>query len=97
MLYILCSCSTLNSCLRSCIRNKQDYIEKRESKALGILPHPSLLQRYKNRVRQDSGIVPELFDWMHREGERFKLTAKERKGGLIFDEMAIQVNITLLL
>lgn len=48
---------------------------------------------YKNGIKPDSGWNPEVFEWLNRESIRLKLSEEDRWGGLMFDEMTIQVRI----
>ena len=59
------------------------------------LPSGRLLHRYKNYVNQEPGIVPENLHWMLLEADRIKLSARGRKGFIVFDEVQIQVNLVL--
>lgn len=56
-----------------------------------VLPGETKLREYKNCVTQDPGIQDNVFVWMHDEADRLKLSEEQRHGGIIFDEMSIQV------
>lgn len=84
--------STLNLCLRSFVRNKRAYLDMRADKTFGVLPHPSILTRYKNRIPQNPGIQTDILAWMDREATRLVVQDCGRMGGLILDEIAIQVD-----
>jgi len=58
-----------------------------------ILPHPNTLQAVKNSQPQKPGIHDEQLQWMKDEADRLKLSVEQRRGGVMFDEMSIQVNI----
>ena len=62
-------------------------------KASGMLKLPSgrLLSMYKNSVSQKSGLNDEVLQWMLHEADKLNLDSFGREGGLILDEMAIQV------
>ena len=47
---------------------------------------------YKNSIPQQSGWNKDVIDWCRKEAERLKLKS-DYWGGLIFDEMKIQVKI----
>lgn len=47
---------------------------------------------YKNGISCESGWNPAIFDWLRREGERMELSDEDKWGGIMFDEMTIQVN-----
>ena len=46
---------------------------------------------YKKRLYQQVGINQELLKWMAAEAEHRNVPVKGKAGGLVFDEMAIQV------
>ena len=81
----------IQQCLTLWNRSPQAYISLRDSGFL-ILPCPNLLQRYKNIIQQQPGLNREMFHWMHVEAEKNNAL---RHGGIIFDEMAIQPDLTL--
>lgn len=47
---------------------------------------------YKNSISSSSGWNSEVVAWCQREASRLNLKEKDLWGGLIFDEMTIQVN-----
>lgn len=55
------------------------------------LPSGRLLQYYKNSVSQNSGLNEDVLQWMEQEAEKLKLTEYGKCGGIILDEMSIQV------
>ena len=57
------------------------------------LPSGRLLQMYKNSVVQKPGFNEEVLEWMQQEAERLQLSAVGKCGGIILDEMAIQVHL----
>ena len=85
--------STKNVCLRLYVRNRSAYNDIRASKCLGTLPHPSVLTEYKNKVPQVTGINGGLLNWMDEEAGRLAVSSHGRLGGLIVDEMNIQVHL----
>ncbi len=62
-------------------------------KESGILKLPSgrLLSMYKNSVTQKPGLNDDVLKWMQHEADKLRLESFGREGGLILDEMAIQV------
>ena len=72
-------------------RSKATYNDIRKSKEFGTLPSPQLLQSYKNKFRQHPGVNHEILDWIKREAERNNVSASGKMGGLIIDEISIQV------
>jgi hypothetical protein len=52
-----------------------------------------LCRYYKNSVDQQPGWNGETIDWCKREAERQNLKKEEYWGGLIVDEMKIQVHL----
>ena len=64
-----------------------------ELKSSGVLTLPSgrLLSLYKNSVRQNAGFNNEVLEWMQIELEKLKAGPFGREGGIMLDEMAIQV------
>ena len=52
----------------------------------------TITRYYKNSVSSVSGWNPEVFSWCHSEARRLNLKDKDLWGGLIFDEMTIQVH-----
>ena len=57
-----------------------------------LLPSGRLLQLYKNSIRQEPGINNEVFALMKQEADKRGLDQNARRGGIMLDEMAIQVN-----
>ena len=58
-----------------------------------ILPSGRLLALYKNSVKQKPGLNEEVLEWMKREADKLNLDRFGKEGGLILDEMTIQVTI----
>ena len=61
------------------------------------LPSGRLLQYYKNSVPQKPGLNEEVLQWMEQEAAKIKLTELGKCGGIILDEMSIQVSIDFCL
>ena len=59
------------------------------------LPSGKTLQRFKNSLRQVPGRNYDLLDWMKKEADRLAIDETGRCGGILFDEMYIQVYCTL--
>jgi hypothetical protein len=55
------------------------------------LPSGRLLSLYTNSVSQNSGFNEGVLKWLIQEADKLNLDAFGREGGLILDEMAIQV------
>jgi hypothetical protein len=54
-----------------------------------FLPHETTLRRYKNIVPQKPGLQYKHLHWMYQQAAKNGIA--EKKGGIIFDEMTIQV------
>lgn len=61
------------------------------------LPSGKHLLRYKNFIDQKPGIQPPNLEWMYLESKRRNISAVGRSGFLIFDEVSIQVSVTICL
>ncbi len=59
------------------------------------LPSVRLLQQYKNIVHQVPGFNPQVFQWLTYTADRKNLPSSGRRGGLVFDEMAIQEDLQM--
>ena len=81
-------------CLSIWNRSPAAYQELKESGMLR-LPSGRLLQLYKNSVPQTPGFNKEVLQWMKLEAEKLKLDDFGKSGGIILDEMAIQVKCAL--
>lgn len=81
-------------CLQWYCRSPQSYQAFRDSKYL-VLPSPSMLVLYKNRVKQEVGFDKDVFKWMHEEAKRRNLPEGGWTGGIILDEMSIQSDIQI--
>ena len=81
--------STIRTCLAWWCKDPKMYEYWRENGQL--LPHPKTLAAYKNCLQQKPGLLPEMFRWMRQESERLGMTDDLRSGGIVFDEMSIQV------
>lgn len=77
-------------CLSIWSKSPKIYEELKQSKVL-ILPSGCLLSLYKNSVQQNAGFNEEVLDWMVVEMRKLNLDAFGKEGGIILDEMAIQV------
>lgn len=77
-------------CLSLWNRSPEAYKELRESGVL-VLPSGRVLQMYKNSCTQNPGLNESVGQWMAQEASKKKIGAEGREGGIILDEMAIQV------
>ena len=59
------------------------------------LPSVRLLQYYKNIIHQKSGFLDEVFQWMLDTADQKGVPQSGRRGGIVFDEMAIQQDLQL--
>jgi hypothetical protein len=82
--------SIIQECLAVWARSPRAYTQLRQSKLL-ILPSEKLLIKYKNSVDQTVGYNKHNLQWMVSEATRANLPAHGYWGGLMFDEMSIQV------
>lgn len=55
------------------------------------LPSGRLLSLYKNSVQQNAGLNDQVLDWLVKEADKAQLDEYGREGGIILDEMSIQV------
>ena len=83
-------CGVICMCLSIWSKSLKIYEELKQSKVL-VLPSGRLLSLYKNSVQQNAGFNEEVLDWMVIEMTKLKLDAFGKEGGIILDEMAIQV------
>ena len=86
----------MNTLLRLCIRDQRAYNDLRSSGMIGPIPCPKTLSNYKNRVKQKSGINHDFLLWMSDEADALAVPRDARIGGLIVDEMSIQVKYNVL-
>lgn len=84
----------ISACLKWYMRSPQSYQDFRDSKFL-LLPSPSLLILYKNRLEDNVGFDEEIFKWMHLEAKRRSLPVEGWSGGIILDEMSIQSDLQI--
>ena len=78
-------------CLSIWNRSPEAYKDLRASGML-VLPSGRLLQMYKNSCAQNPGLNEAVGQWMAMEASKRKLGPEGREGGIILDEMAIQVS-----
>lgn len=84
------ACSFLRECLSIWARSPQAYKQLRGSGLL-LLPSTRTLTLYKNSNEQGPGIQEFMLDWMVKEAERLSVPPHGYCGGLMFDEMSLQV------
>ena len=75
-------------------RSPNGYRNLRDSGLL-ILPSPSLLTAYKNRVTQKPGFHNHISRWIAEEAEALKISTEEKTCDILIDEMTIQKNTKL--
>lgn len=71
-------------------RSPMAYKELRDCGML-VLPSGRLLQLYKNSCSQKPGFNESVGKWMAQEAVKRRIGPEGREGGIILDEMAIQV------
>ena len=74
------------------MRSPKAYEELARSNLVS-LPTGRTLRVYKNSCHQRSGINPDSITWMRTEADRLGLKGNALVGGIILDEMSIQVII----
>ena len=84
----------ITACLQWYCRSPQAYQAFRATKLL-ILPSPSTLVLYKNKVKQEVGFDGRILEWMHAEAVRKGLHEDGWMGGIVIDEMAIQADLQI--
>ena len=77
-------------CLSIWNRSPEAYKELRECGML-VLPSGRHLQNYKNSCSQNPGFNESVGKWMAQEARKRNIGPEGREGGIILDEMAIQV------
>ena len=77
-------------CLSIWNRSPEAYKELRECGML-VLPSGRHLQNYKNSCSQNPGLNESVGKWMAQEAKKRNVGLEGREGGIILDEMAIQV------
>lgn len=87
---IYCSSSFIQECLAIWARSPKAYAQLRASGML-LLPCEGTLCLYKNSITQKPGVLPVMFEYMVKEAELNKLPPHGYSGGILFDEMSIQV------
>lgn len=84
----------MTACLQWYSRSPQAYEAFRGSKFL-VLPSPSILVLYKNRVKQHVGFYQDVFRWMFEEAKRRAIPEEGWTGGIIINEMSIQSDLQI--
>ena len=77
-------------CLSIWNRSPEAYSELSQSGMIK-LPSGRLLQYYKNAVPQHEGFNEDVLHWMEQEATKMKLSKEGKCGGIILDEISIQV------
>lgn len=75
-------------------RSPQSYKDLQSSGVL-ILPSGRQLQKYKNFVKQDTGINKDVFRWKANVAKQHNIPAAGYHGGLIHDETRIQQDLVM--
>lgn len=81
-------------CLTIYSQSPSAYETLKSSNSL-MLPSGRLLAMYKNSIPDNSGLNPEMFEWMKEEADRREIKTIDRRGGLLIDEMSIQKDLQL--
>lgn len=81
----------LNPSLRWYLRDKGSYLTAREEGTFGNLPCATTLKKYKNLIPSKPGINNDFLAWMSSDAKKKSLPKNGWLGGLLVDEMAIQV------
>ena len=84
------NCRVIRLCLYVWNRSPEAYSELSQSGMLR-LPSGRLLQYYKNAVPQHEGFNEEVLQWMEQEASKIQLSEHGKCGGIILDEISIQV------
>ncbi len=77
-------------CLGIWARSSKVYADLRQH-GLSV-PSSTTLRRRKTHIHQKPGINRPMFEWMLEEADKMGLDDAGRTGGLMWDEMAIQVD-----
>lgn len=86
--------SFLTTCLQLYNRSPCSY-ELLLSSNILVLPSPSTLILYKNKIKQEPGFDQSMFQWMLQEANRTGMPEDGMLGAVIFDEMAIQSDLQI--
>ena len=81
-------------CLNMYVRSPRSYRDLKDSN-LVILPSGRTLRRYKNSIRQKSGLIENMFTWMSDTARKAMLPNCGYYGFLILDEMKVQEDIVI--
>ena len=84
----------LSACLNLYVRSPKSYKDLQDSK-LFILPSGRTVRKYKNIIKQQPGIVPEMLEWMKQTANNAKLSKCGYEGYLVIDEMKIQEDLVV--
>ena len=83
-------------CLSIWCKSPQAYKEI-QSSGMILLPSGCQLQKYKNSITQNAGLNKEVFQLMKEEAKKRNIPDLGYRGGIMFDEMAIQDDIQMKL
>ncbi|PIK42459.1 hypothetical protein BSL78_20688 [Apostichopus japonicus] len=84
----------ISLCLSLWLRNPQAYQDLKDSNYL-VLPSGRHLRRYKNIVKQRSGIQEAVFHWMYEAANDAHIAPDGRAGLLNHDETKIQEDLVI--
>jgi hypothetical protein len=84
----------ISVCLKWYCRSPQSYEAFRATNML-ILPCPSTLILYKNKVKQETGFNEKILQWMHAEAVEKQIHEDGWMGGIVIDEMSIQSDLQI--
>lgn len=84
----------IRMCLTFYCRSPKNY-EYLSKAGYLILPSAQQIQRYKNKVQQNTGINKEVLEWMKSEAVFRELPKEGYDGGLLVDEMSLQEDLRL--
>lgn len=84
----------ISTCLNLWVRSPKSYDDLKDSNML-ILPSGRQLRRYKNSIKQEPGIKPEMLRWMKITADKANIPPAGRSGVLMHDEAKLQQDLVL--
>ena len=84
----------ISVCINMYVRSPRSYRDLKDSNMI-ILPTGRTLARYKNSIKQASGILDSMFIWMKQTAIKAKLPRNGYYGYLVLDEMKVQEDVVL--
>ena len=73
-------------------KSPKAYSQMRQSGVL-LMPSEKVLMLYKNSINQKPGVSEKMLDWMVHEAVLRQVPSHGYHGGLMCDEVSIQVNV----